>query len=277
MLIENVAGESYAEHLRRTQFEPLGLAQTIYCAESPIIPYRAEGYALEDGVLVNAAPLSMNPPGAAGALCSTPRDLVRWTEALTTGRVVSTRSYEVMTTPTTLTEGRVQQYGYGLGRARLAEHEVIQHSGGINGFSAFMAYYPASDLTVVVLANGPTNTGALSAAIAGAVLGLAPPPPAAPAEAPAPVPIDAAALARYVGTYDLAPAVPLHIEVRVEGGVLVGQATGQGSIPLTHIGDHTFVGPQSTGIRMVFTLEDGRATQFMLHQGGRSTVARRLP
>jgi hypothetical protein len=84
-------------------------------------------------------------------------------------------------------------------------------------------------------------------------------------------------LTPYVGTYDLAPTIPLQVEVRIEDGSLVALATGQGPLPLTHVGNHTFIGPESAGIRLVFTLEGGRATQFMLHQGGRSTVARRVP
>src|SRR5690606_31492917 len=88
MIIEAVTGESYAQHVARTQFEPLGLTQTMYCDERAIVPHRADGYQLDRGGVVNAEPLSMNPPGAAGALCSTARDLVRWNRRLAAGDVV---------------------------------------------------------------------------------------------------------------------------------------------------------------------------------------------
>ena len=102
MVIEAVTGESYEEYLARTQWQPLGLEQTSYCRQAEIIPHRAEGYAVEAGVVINAPPLSMNLPGAAGALCSTPRDLVRWNDALTSGDVVNAPSYATMIAPTRL-------------------------------------------------------------------------------------------------------------------------------------------------------------------------------
>lgn len=179
MILERVSGESYADLLKRTQFEPLGLKQTSYCSDSEIVPHRASGYALEQDRLVNAAPLSMTLPFAAGALCSTPRDLVRWTDALANGRVVTRASFERMITPTTLAGGGVRPYGYGLVNTKVGEHTVFNHSGGINGFSAFMAHYPAGGktaepVTIVVIANGPVNTGVVQEQIARVLFNLPP-------------------------------------------------------------------------------------------------------
>jgi D-alanyl-D-alanine carboxypeptidase len=273
MVIEKVTGEPYDAHLRSAQFEPLGLTQTLYCHERPIVPHRVEGYGVEDGTIINAAPLSMNAPGAAGALCSTARDLVRWTRALAAGRVVSEDSYHAMTAPTSLTAGGTQAYGYGLIPSQIGGHDAISHGGGINGFNSFMSHIPAQDLTIVVLANGPTNSGELHGRIVRAVLGL--PEPVAPPAA-AEVPIAAEQLLRYVGTYDLAPDIPLQVTVRVDSGRLTAQATGQSALPLRFIGDHAFLGPEGTGIRIVFATEGASAPSFTLHQGGRTTVARRI-
>ncbi|HEX6308647.1 MAG TPA: serine hydrolase [Longimicrobiales bacterium] len=272
VLIEKVTGQPYDQHVRGALFEPLGLAQTMYCHQAPIIPHRVQGYARDAGTLVNAAPLSMNPPGAAGALCSTARDLIRWTDALMAGRVVSTESLARMMTATSLTTGTTNPYGYGLTNGQLGPHEAIQHGGGINGFTAFLARYPEQDLTIAVLANGPTDAGALQARIARAVLGLPEPPIAQQPE----VPIDAAALERYTGTYDLAPTVPIQVRIFIQDERLMGQGTNQSAFPLRHVGEHTFVGPPESGVRIVFTIENDRATSFTLHQGGGTVPARRI-
>ncbi|MBR9990487.1 MAG: beta-lactamase family protein [Gemmatimonadetes bacterium] len=272
MLIESVTGMSYADHLRTTQFEPLGLTQTLYCDVSRVVPHRVSGYDEADGRIVNAAPLSMNAPGAAGALCSTARDLIRWARALHAGDVVGASSYGTMTAPTALSGGSSQAYGYGLMMTQIGEHDAVAHGGGINGFNSYMSHIPGEDLTIAVLSNGPTNAGQVHGRIARAMLGL----PEPVAEQPAEVEIDEAALLRYVGRYDLAPAVPLQVELRVEGGRLVGQATGQPPIPLRFAGDHTFLGPAGSGIRMVFTVEGERAPSFMLHQGGAEILAVRM-
>ena len=52
-----------------------------------LIKNRAQGYEFVGGKLTNDAPLGMSQPGAAGALLSTGGDLVRWSQALTAGKV----------------------------------------------------------------------------------------------------------------------------------------------------------------------------------------------
>lgn len=178
MIVENVSGSSYAAYVEQTLVASLGLKRTTYCDEKRLIPGRAEGYELEDGELVNDDPISMTQPFAAGSLCSTVLDLLRWQAALESGEVVSSDSYTRMTTVATLNDGEATRYGYGLGVGDLDGHLRVSHGGGINGFATHLASYPDDDLRVVVLTNtpGPTATQ-LSEQIARYALGL--PPPAA--------------------------------------------------------------------------------------------------
>lgn len=266
MIIERVTGERYAEHLRRAVWEPLGLGETYYCGHREIIPHRAKSYGVRDGALFNAPPLSMNAPFAGGALCSTPGDLVRWTRALHAGRVVRPESFARMTTPVRLSDGSTHPYGYGLTLARLGDEVAVQHGGGINGFSANLAHYPAHDLTIAVIVNGPTSSSTLAQRIAYLVLDI-PDPDAVD------LPTTAAQRSRYVGTYDFAPD-DFQIRILEEDGRLVALATGTGPLPLRHQGEHTFRGPAGSGIVMVFTLTGDRVTGLVLPQSGGMTARR---
>ncbi|MDQ3950416.1 MAG: beta-lactamase family protein, partial [Gemmatimonadota bacterium] len=78
MIIERVSGRSYARFLEEEFYRPLGLSQTYYCSQRPIIKHRAQGYQRAGRQLVNAEYLSMTQPFSAGALCSTVGDLVAW-------------------------------------------------------------------------------------------------------------------------------------------------------------------------------------------------------
>jgi D-alanyl-D-alanine-carboxypeptidase/D-alanyl-D-alanine-endopeptidase len=83
------------------------------------------------------------------------------------------------------------------------------------------------------------------------------------------LPVSAEDVARYEGTYLLeigARTLPLRIFGR--DGRLVSQARGQSEAPLRYQGDHTFVPDFDDNARLVFTVEDGRATSVTLHQGG---------
>src|SRR5688500_13401031 len=116
MVIEKLTGKPYGQYLQDELFTPLGLKSTIYCDQAPLIKHRAQGYATRPGGgFINAEPLSMTQPYAAGSLCSTVKDLVVWAQALSSGKVVSPASYKLMTTPGTLNDGKSFSYGFGLG------------------------------------------------------------------------------------------------------------------------------------------------------------------
>lgn len=113
----------------------------------------------------------MSVPFAAGALCSTVGDLVRWTRVLSGGRVVRRATYTLMTTPTTLSTGSQVPYGFGLIIDSLDGSRQIAHGGGINGFRSYLSYYPDEDLTIVVLTNsGVESPKTLAETIARTVL-----------------------------------------------------------------------------------------------------------
>ena len=151
-IIEAVSGQDYASFLTETFLTPLGMASTRYLDDRTITPKRAAGYE-RSPELVNATPLSMRWPYAAGALGSTVTDLLRWDKALHGGEVLSPASYTAMITPATLKDGSATGYGFGLGIGRYRDLGNIAHGGGINGFVCGLTHWPAADLTVALLSN----------------------------------------------------------------------------------------------------------------------------
>jgi len=171
MLVEKVTGKSYAQYLNERLFTPLGLNETMYCSNAPIIPHRAQGYGKDSTGWRNATFIDMSQPFSAGALCASALDLARWNQALGSGRVVSAASYELMTTPTGKAAPR--RYGFGLASDTLAGHRIIQHGGGIPGFSTANAWFPDDSLSVTVLPNGEgARPDRLLSNIARAVFGV---------------------------------------------------------------------------------------------------------
>jgi CubicO group peptidase (beta-lactamase class C family) len=267
MLIERVSGESYAGYLQQHLFGPLGLSATRYCDERPLIPHRARGYERDSGRFVNSSPLSMTQPFAAGALCSTVGDLVRWARSLAAHRPVSAASYTAMTTPATLTDGSHTTYGFGLVVGDLGGHRKVGHGGGINGFLSEIDDYPADSLTVAVLANSESaRPGRLADDIARAVLGIVQP-------VVKDLPPSTEEIARVAGTYALGP---LQIRVFESGGKLMAQATGQQPFGLRWQGDSSFVAAFDDNVKIVFRIGGPRATAFVLYQGGLAQTATRV-
>jgi CubicO group peptidase (beta-lactamase class C family) len=183
MIVEKASGMPYRQYLREKLLGPLGLRSTSYCDNRPIMPHRASGYEVRNGVLENDDPIGMSTPGAAGAICSTVLDLLAWRRALFSTQVVSAASLQRMITPVRLNNDSVTSYAYGLGIGKLESHRSISHGGGINGFITHLGYLPDDSLTVVVLGNlGRAPSGRVGEALGRLLLGLdlkgmRPPPP----------------------------------------------------------------------------------------------------
>jgi D-alanyl-D-alanine carboxypeptidase len=273
MLLEKMTKQPYAALLQRDFFKPLVMRSAVYCPSKPTDAAYAVGYSQAGGSFKPAAYLSMTHPHAAGALCMSVPDYLRWQSALYAGRVVSPRSVALMTGPETLTAGpkRGIKTGYGLGLSTdtLGTHAVIRHGGGINGFSSNQFWFPTDSLRVVVFANTEdVQPPGLARNLASAVLGL----PLTPLTPPSPptVPIAAADLAKYEGEYDieLPDGKKLPFKLFLENGALMGQAEGQGAVPQKYLGNDTFGADFDPAVRLIFTIENGRVKAAKLLQGG---------
>ncbi|MEJ2203039.1 MAG: serine hydrolase [Gemmatimonadota bacterium] len=268
LVIEKVSGQPYEEYVEEHLFDPLGMDASYYCSESAIRRGRAHGYDGSREGLVRKRYLDHTWPYAAGSLCSTAGDLVRWNQALHGGEVLSEASYREMTTPSPLEDGTPVRYAMGLGIDDRAGRRAIVHGGGINGFLSDGRYYPDNRLTIVVLQNstGPPGASALGAALADVVLGPLPEVTASPYEG---------SLAELTGEY-VGPARgrPLTLEVTQDGDRLIFTQRGsEEEMRPIHVGGLTW----ETGMtRLWFVREEGRIAQLRMDHGAGHYVLRRM-
>lgn len=174
ILIHKVSGEFYGEFLRQRVFSPLGMKSTRIIGEADIIPNRAAGYVLKDGVLKNQEWVSPTVNTTAdGSLYFTVEDIAQWDEALTAGKLLSPAGFEQMWRPVKLNDGSTAPYGFGWGiRKTDSGHRLVEHGGFWQGFSTYIARYPDDHLTVAVLCN---RAGASAGYIAKTVAGFSVP------------------------------------------------------------------------------------------------------
>lgn len=235
LLVEKVSGMSYADYVRTHIAGRAGLSSTEYCDLAAIRPGRARGYqAAQRGGLEHAPPIDMSVPYAAGALCSTALDLVKYQRALVGGRLVRPGSYQRMTEPAVLRDGWRTIYGLGLVNDVFAGQRMVGHGGQINGFWSVLFYYPAHDVTVVLLSN-VNPAGGKSLWTIGFELGMIATGTTVPVLQDGSVPRPVAT--RIAGKY-LTPAFNFELMVR-DGKVLMG-GLGPTPLPLMRQGDGSF-------------------------------------
>ncbi|MGZ8412628.1 MAG: serine hydrolase domain-containing protein [Gemmatirosa sp.] len=265
LIVERAAGTSYAEYVRTTFLQPLGLASTMPCSAVPAAR-RSTGYthATRGPTSATVAPAHhATVTYSAGMLCSTAGDLARWQRALATGRVVSAESRQAMTTPAVLASGRPSRYGLGVEIGAVDGLRYLEHGGATPGFLGESAYLPDSAVGVTVLTNGVYAGSIVTRLVQGVArqaLGL-------PQPRLADLPTSAADRARFAGTFDLGP---VKLEVYEQGDHLRAQPPGQVAARLLHQGDGVFVAEHDPALRFRFQLAGERAGALVIEQGGRA-------
>jgi len=150
-IIEKVTGKSYEQMLKERILDPLGMKNTGYDHHGVILKNRSTGYTKNFTEYRNSPYLDMSLPYAAGSMYSTAEDLYLWDQALYGTKVLSAESKKAMFTP-----GK-SDYGYGIGIVTLPlgkeKIKLIQHGGGINGFSTFIVRLVEKKHLIVLLDN----------------------------------------------------------------------------------------------------------------------------
>jgi D-alanyl-D-alanine carboxypeptidase len=149
-LIERVSGVSYYDHVGDKVFRRAGTRSTGSLPESVDVPNRAVGYMRSSPAGGAWTPNTDTLPWrgtAAGGGYSTVGDLLRFAQALSSGRLISKATLAEATRP------HRQQYGYGFavhGQGRLRSYG---HGGGAPGMNGELRVFPQLGYVVVSLGN----------------------------------------------------------------------------------------------------------------------------
>lgn len=154
-VIEKVSGQPFGAFIAQRIFTPLKLTRTAFEPASPTTAANmARGYTsfgLADPI--PAEPEARGWAGSAGAIWSTPSDLLTWDASLLDHTLISPASFAVLSTAQRLTDGRSSGYGCGEGVNDRGPAVVLSHGGAVSGFVAQNTVIPATRSAVVLLSN----------------------------------------------------------------------------------------------------------------------------
>ncbi|MDP9183419.1 MAG: beta-lactamase family protein [Actinomycetota bacterium] len=160
-VVERCSGRSLADFAQERLFGPLEMSATRFRPDpNDVIPARASGYNLTPAGTWKLAEYTWSSLGPGGVV-STAESLARWGRVFLSGALDGLAARLVSTRP--LDDGVPNTYAYGLQLATLEGVPILQHAGGVAGFSAQMIQVPSEALTVVCLANCATVCAALVA------------------------------------------------------------------------------------------------------------------
>jgi CubicO group peptidase (beta-lactamase class C family) len=162
-IIERVNGERYAEFLKETIFDPLGMKDTMVVDErKQKVPRLALAYERGPDGWKDITYSAENSIYGEDGIYSTVNDLYKWDQALYTERLVSRATLDMAFTPGLNNEGkeivtdvlpRPSSYGFGWFLSSLKGEKDMEHPGGWSGYVTYILRVPSRRLTAIVLSN----------------------------------------------------------------------------------------------------------------------------
>ena len=149
-IVTRVSGMGFHDYVRQHIFEPLEMTKSAFIDDydPSVITEVAQTDRSEfnrDYFTVKGAEYGC------GDILTTPKDLYLWYRGLTSGKVVSDKTYREMTTNYSAEDEL--GYGYGLMVSELGEKKVIYHYGYIPSYYSAIIFVPEIDYFQVVLSN----------------------------------------------------------------------------------------------------------------------------
>jgi CubicO group peptidase (beta-lactamase class C family) len=223
--------------------------------------------------------LHLSHAHAAGALCSTTPDLVRWTFALFDGAVLPDSLRARMITPAG--PARAYRYGYGVRLDSIGSIPLVYHGGDLPGFSAATLHAPSANLAIAVLANrGGVDAEQFAKDLSRVLLGVPfPEPDTAMA-------LDAVGQALATGRYRvMLPGDETEVTLEPDGARLVLRIRGGRPLPLVYFGRRDesgraqlrFGAEFDPALRLRLDIVQQRVVGGTLHQRGGNFLVERLP
>ncbi|HSU82332.1 MAG TPA: serine hydrolase domain-containing protein [Thermoanaerobaculia bacterium] len=146
-LIERVTGMSYYDYVQSRIFQPAGMTSTDSLPETEAVPNRAIGYTRRDSTWVPNTDVLPWRGTSAGGGYSTVGDLLRFTQALESGKLISKALFAEAITP------RQGAYGYGFEARGEGALRSYGHSGGFHGVNGDLRVFPQLGYVVISLGN----------------------------------------------------------------------------------------------------------------------------
>jgi D-alanyl-D-alanine carboxypeptidase len=250
-IIEKLTGKTYEEELKERVTSKIGLADTYYGTKANVA--KNESYSYDYATQwIQLPETDMSNPGGAGAIVSTPADLVKFINALFAGKLISPADLELMQT-------MKDNFGMAMFTFPFNDKKGYGHGGSIDGFTSLLVYFPQEKLAIAYTSNGArysTNDvvkGALSIYF----------------NRPFTLPefktitLKTGDLDKYVGKY-ASTQVPLKIAITKKNTTLYAQGHGPRAIPLEAKGGDKFV----YAARNITLQFDTVKSSFLLIQGG---------
>lgn len=260
------AGKPYEELERERVWKPLGMSNTAITFTPWMKSHLALGHDEQGNVVHN---WDIPTLAGAGGIRSTTNDMLKFLDAnLHPERGKLERAMAFAHEPRAAAGN--MRIGLNWFTLYAGTDTIVWHNGGTGGYRTFIGFEPSQKLGVVVMTNtGGTGADDIGFHLLDAALPLTP-----AVKQRTAITVSTDVLARYVGTYELAPKFSL--EVTLKDGALWVHPTDQPTSRLWPETEHDFF-LKEIDAQLTFVQDStGAVTSLILHQGGRDLPGKKV-
>jgi len=251
-ILEKIYKKPYSKILEDKIAKPLGLKNTYLDGKINTSNGECNSYVFLNKNWELAPEFDVSQAVGAGAITSTPTDLVKFSHALFNKKLISENSLTKM-------ETIKDHYGMGLIQVPFYDKTGFGHTGGIDGFRSVFYYFPTGEISFSYTSNGMNfNGNDISLAVLSAAYDKSFEVPEFTTYALTDEDLD-----KYLGVYS-SKQLPLKMTITKANNQLFGQGTGQPSFPLEATAKDKFEFKQA-GVILEFNPTD---KTMILKQGG---------
>ena len=250
-ILERTYKKSYSELITKYITKPIGLKNTFVGSKINSKNNEAQSYRRFENWKIETE-TDMSVPLGAGAIVSTPTDLVKFSDALFNGKILTPESLELM-------KKINGDFGMGLFEIPFDDKIGYGHTGGVDNFSSIFTHFSDGNISYALISNGTNmNNNNISIAVMNAVF-----------KKPFDIPnfevyqLTSEELDQYTGIYS-SPEAPIEITIAKDVNILTIQVTGQPAFPLEATEKDIFKFDQ-LGVVLEFDLTKN---EMILKQGG---------
>lgn len=248
-ILEEIYQKKYSEILDEKIVQSINLEHTKMGEKINSSNNEANSYQFKGKTWIKFHESDLSIPLGAGAICSTPTDIILFGESLFNEKLVSSESLDQM---------KKLKDGFGLGLVVLPfkDKKSFGHTGGIDQFSSMWGYFPEEKVSFAIVSNGnnfPNNDIAI--AMLSSVFDEEINIPNFQTNSE----IEAGIFGDFFNGQ-----IGMHIQISENNGQIFAQATGQMPFPLEKVSETIFKFKMG-GIEIIFE-EDLKS--FTLKQGG---------
>lgn len=152
-VIEGAAKQSFGEYLRKSLWGPLDMNETYMDDPYKLLPNRVRGYRLIEGEIKNSEFVDISSRFAAGGTRSTVLDLLKYARGLSTEKVLTQKSIDLMYTSMATTHGYFTDYGMGWRVDPVNGRFHVYHTGGQPETRTLLVRFPRENFAIALAYN----------------------------------------------------------------------------------------------------------------------------